>query len=209
MKYKDIIFDLDGTLIDSALGIEESFLYSFSKIYEKKCTKNIKSIIGPPIDEMLFKVNGETNPENLGKFVKEFKLKYDLEGYKKSELFPNTIEVLSELKERGLNLFIATNKRELPTDLILKYLGINQFFKSVYCLDSFEEKIANKTELVRKLLITYSLGHSETLLVGDTSNDGLAAEQNEINFALAQYGYGDYVNSTYKLNNIQNLVKII
>ena len=73
MSYKNILFDLDGTLIDSAPGIEASFYIAYLKVYNKECPKIITTFIGPPIDQVLKAVNGETNLEITNRFVDAFK----------------------------------------------------------------------------------------------------------------------------------------
>lgn len=209
MKYKNILFDLDGTIIDSSPGIEESFYKAYLKVYKKECPQIITTFIGPPIDQVLTAINGETNLGIIKLFVDEFKHHYDAEGFKKSMLYDDVVSVLEILLEKKLNVFIATNKRAKPTKLILEYFSIDKYFTKVYCPDILEIKFKNKTELVSHILISNSLLLNETLLIGDTLHDGIAAEQNNFDFALAEYGYGQYENCTYKLNNIKQLINIL
>jgi len=209
LKYRNILFDLDGTLIDSAPGIVESFSFAYNKIYGVDCIEDIKSLIGPPIKEVLFSVNGETNTIVINEFVEAFKLHYDTEGFKKSQLFENVSKILKILYKQKLGLYIATNKRKWPTNLILDYLDLNQYFKGVYCPDSFEFVFENKTKLVQNLLTSFTLVKSESLFVGDTSHDGIAAIANGLDFALVDYGYGNYKNPTYTINNINKILNIL
>jgi phosphoglycolate phosphatase len=209
LSYKNILFDLDGTLIDSAPGIEESFYFAYLNVYNKECPQTITTFIGPPIDQVLTAVNGEDNLDIIRRFVDAFKQHYDNEGYKKSKLFIDVESVLEVLLKNKLNVFLATNKRVKPTKLILKYLSIGKYFNGVYCPDMVEFKFKNKTDLITHILKTNSLVSKETIMIGDTMHDGLAADENKLDFALVEYGYGKYGNSKYKLNNIKQLINIL
>jgi phosphoglycolate phosphatase len=209
LSYKNILFDLDGTLIDSAQGIEASFYHAYLRVYKNDCPQNITPFIGPPIDQVLTAVNGESNLEIIDRFVDAFKQHYDTEGYKMSKLFNDVELVLEVLINNKWNVFIATNKRVKPTKLILEYLSIGKYFNDIYCLDMEEFKFKNKTDLIAHILKTNSLLINETIMIGDTIHDGLAADENKLDFALVEYGYGEYQNSKYKLINIKQLINIL
>ena len=209
MSYKNILFDLDGTLIDSAPGIEASFYIAYLKVYNKECPQIITTFIGPPIDQVLKAVNGETNLEITNRFVDAFKQHYDNEGYKKSKLYEDVEFVLEVLLKNKLNIFIATNKRVKPTKLILEYLSIDNYFNDIYCPDILEKTFKSKTKLIAHILKTNMLELTETIMIGDTMHDGIAADENKIDFALVEYGYGEYEKSKYKINDIKQLINIL
>lgn len=208
MKYKNILFDLDGTLIDSAPGIEESFHYAYKHIYKEECKKDIKSLIGPSIDQVLKSITLEDNVDIIKSFVNEFKNHYDSVGYLKTKLYPEVETVIETLLKNNLNLFIATNKREKPTKLILEHFSILSYFKEIYCSDSFDLSFSSKTELVTNLMKQQALLSCETLMVGDTIHDGTAANSNSLDFVLVEYGYGNYKFFKYKINNLSQLLNI-
>ena len=209
MSYKNILFDLDGTLIDSAPGIEASFYFAYKKVYNTSCPQTITTFIGPPIDQVLTAVNGEANLEIINRFVDAFKQHYDIDGYKKSKLYEDVELVLEVLLKNKFKLFIATNKRLKPTKLILDYLSIDKYFKDIYCPDILELQFKNKTDLIAYILKTNSLLLTETIMIGDTKHDGLAADENKLDFALVEYGYGEYEKSKYKINDIKQIINIL
>ncbi len=209
LSYKNFIFDLDGTLIDSAPGIELSFQYAYKSIYNDDCPKSIISYIGPPIDQVLTSINGETNLKIKSQFLNEFKEHYDKIGYKNTLLYNDVHEVLNKLYENKVKLFIATNKRIKPTKLILDYFSIYKYFLKICCPDSDEKKFKNKTDLISNLLELYKLDSNETIMIGDTMHDGVAAKDNKLDFVLVAHGYGSYEHYKYKIKNFKQLIKIL
>jgi phosphoglycolate phosphatase len=207
-QYKNILFDLDGTLIDSAVGIVESFHYAYLRIYNKECIHNLIPLIGPPIDQVLTSLNGEVDPNAKNIFVDEFKKHYDIIGYKKTTLYNDVLDVLNILLEKKFKVFIATNKRMKPTILILDHLSIKKYFTEVYSLDFENIQFKNKTDLIAFILKSNTLTKSETLMIGDTIHDEIAANNNNIDFAWVEYGYGKNENSKYKFDNIKQLINI-
>jgi phosphoglycolate phosphatase-like HAD superfamily hydrolase len=86
---------------------------------------------------------------------------------------------------------------------------LGKYFNDIYCPDILEEKFKNKTDLIAYILKTNLLQLSDTIMIGDTMHDGIAADENKLDFALVEYGYGQYENSKYKLNNIKQLINIL
>jgi len=82
----NIIFDLDGTLLNTYEGIQHSFDYAYLKTFNNKNKINISKYIGPPIDEILIKLIPNLDQKIITLFVDNFKENYDLEGYLKSKI---------------------------------------------------------------------------------------------------------------------------
>jgi len=183
----NIIFDLDGTLIDSEEGILFSLDYALKKNNIQPSKKLSSKLIGPPLKELLKLVtNGYLSEKSLGSLARDFKAHYDNIGYTKTLLFENTREQLLNLRKNRFKLYIVTNKRSAPTQSILDLTNINDYFSKVYCIDTFEE-INNKATLLGRLLSDECLDNLETLYIGDTTEDELCSEANKLHFLPASW----------------------
>ena len=208
---KNIIFDLDGTIIDSHEGIQSSFDYAFEFIYNKKNSRTIKEFVGPPIHHILAEISGEKDPAILDKFLTSFKLNYDSEGYKQSFLYENMESVLKNLSALGHTLYICTNKRHVPTLKIIEFLSIGHWFKKVYCIDSEADFFGDKSALTKSIINNENLNKDDTFFIGDTKHDADAAFNNNLQFVFASYGFGKEEKAFYKntISEPNEIFKII
>ena len=187
----DIIFDLDGTLIESSAGILAAFESAFSVCGKIPTRALTSAIVGPPLMETLSDLTGTDDPAVLQPLAAAFKAHYDTAGYRLTTVFPGIVEMLSDLRERGFKLYIATNKRSLPTHLIVQHLGWADVFAGVYALDSFQPPLTSKAHMLGEVLGRCGLDPQHSLYVGDRNEDGEAARSNHIPFLLAVWGYAE------------------
>ena len=185
----NIIFDLDGTLIDSSTGILESFANAFSICSLEPIRPFSADIIGPPLMETLSTLSGISDKDVLEKLAEEFKSHYDTFGYEKTIVFPEVNEMLSGFIDSGVHMYIATNKRILPTTKIINYLKWNEMFEGVYSLDSFYPSASSKSEVLSKLIESNNLLKDNVVYVGDREEDKIAAVIIDIKFIMASWSY--------------------
>jgi phosphoglycolate phosphatase len=185
----DVIFDLDGTLIDSAPGI-------FGTISHVLASKGITpvrlldhSIVGPPLETMFEELLAEHDRVSMEPLIEGYKRQYDQEGYKESRVFDGVEEALSSLATLGARMYIATNKRQTPTLAILHYFGWKNIFSSVYAVDSHGTRFRSKAEMLDVMITNERLQRELVLYVGDTKNDETAAAVNRIAYYHAFWGY--------------------
>jgi phosphoglycolate phosphatase len=211
MGISHCIFDLDGTLIDSCAGIAQSFGQAYQRMYNQPFEQDIAHLIGPPLDVLIETLIPDIAPMEKDIFKQHFKQAYDTVGYKASLLYEGTITVLAALQSMGIKLYIATNKRHLPSTLIVEHFDLLPYFGNrVAALDIATPPFTNKTNLVQHMMEKYGMQTGNTLLVGDTEGDAKAAFQNKINFIFAQYGYqptGVFPQSATTIIEILNFIK--
>ena len=189
-RYPHILFDLDGTLIDSAPAILASFRAAFSQTGIAPAVAIDESVIGPPLTETLQLLSGSTDPAVIGRLAEAFKASYDGAGYRETAAYAGVGELLAELAGAGLTLSIATNKRIHPTRLILDHLGWRGHFTHVYALDLISPRLPNKAAMIARLLADQDIAKEQAIYIGDRSEDGESADANGLPFIAVTWGYG-------------------
>ena len=189
-RYQHILFDLDGTLIDSAPAILASYREAFARCDVAPARSIDESIVGPPLIETLQGLTGSHDKALIERLADGFKASYDSEGYKQTAAYAGIGEMLQALRQAGLRLSIATNKRILPTRLILAHLGWLDHFEHIYALDLFEPRLPDKAAMIRRLMADHELPEGSSIYIGDRSEDGESADANQLPFIAATWGYG-------------------
>lgn len=190
-KIGAFVFDLDGTLIDSAPNILESFAAALREAGIAPRVHLDSSLIGPPLAETLMRISGSTDPALIRSLSEKFMQHYDSTGVAATRAYPGIVAMLDHFLKAGAILHISTNKRLSVTHAILENLGWQDRFISVYALDMVEPRLPGKTQLLSKQISEQQLDPATTIYIGDKLEDGYAAEANSLTFYYASWGYGD------------------
>ena len=185
-----VIFDLDGTLIDSQESILLSIEAALEEIGFESVVPLTKELIGPPLLETLSVICGTNDPVRISMVAAKFKEIYDAEGYKHSLSYDGVDELLGCLQAEGYGVCLVTNKRKVPTEKILEYFDWRKHFSYVYTIDSAGLPFKNKTEAIAKLLQVSGIDPAHAVYVGDRHEDYEAATNNNMQCLLVQWGYG-------------------
>jgi phosphoglycolate phosphatase len=191
MQIDNILFDLDGTLIDSVAGIEFAIQTAVAAVLPDRKLPGLKMLIGPPIRELLKQVLSNVETEALDEIIDRFREIYDREGWQQSIAYEGVLETLDQLHQQQIASWIVTNKPILPTCQILDRLEMSKFFTGIFSPDCQIPHFRSKTTMVTQVIAQYKLDPAATLFVGDSHDDALAAHSNNLRFAWASYGYGN------------------
>jgi phosphoglycolate phosphatase len=190
-KIDSIIFDLDGTIIDSQQSIIDSLKWSLKNAGIDPAVNLTRNLIGPPLVDTFIKISGHSDERLLGELVDSFKSRYDSLGYRGGKPFLGMETAIRQLHHMGYKLYIATNKRLVPTQKIMKYFSLGGYFKSVYSIDlRMDSPFKNKSEMIEGLIADHNIDPSHAIYVGDRIEDHQAACANNIICFLVGWGYG-------------------
>lgn len=192
---KSLIFDLDGTLINSAGSIKKALLESckINNIVPRTPICDIK--IGPPLDYIIHDIVPKKDVSRCADLRNTFMELYDDEFYKESFLYPGVTSALSQAAIQS-DLFLITNKRISPTIKILHHLNILKIFKCILGCDSITASGLSKAKTISHLIHSFKLCRSDCAYLGDTETDMKACEEAGIDFIYASWGYGEIKQAT-------------
>jgi phosphoglycolate phosphatase len=185
---KAFIFDFDGTLVNSEQAIYQCFQSITKKLAPNRVEYAKNILIGPPLQDTASEILGHEHQDSLDKFVQLFITMHDEQVTQHTQPYPDVIQVLKQLHTQNIPMAVATNKRSAPTKKLINHFGWNDYFQSVECSDS-QSQIRNKDAMIQDIINQNKLFH-QSYFVGDTVNDGLSANLNQLPFIKACYGYG-------------------
>lgn len=190
MRYDYVLFDLDGTLTDSAPGIANAAAYALSKFgIEISDPHTLYKFVGPPLLDSFERYYGMPEPE-ARKAIDFFHDYFIEKGMFENEVYPGIPHVLDELRKRGQHLGVATSKPEQFAVQIIEHYGLSQYFDFI-CGGPMNEDKSGKDGVI-KTALTYIAGcpRERVLMVGDREYDVFGAKANSIDCVGALYGYG-------------------
>lgn len=187
---KHILFDLDGTLTNSAEGIIHSVVYAleYYGIYEKDIQK-LKRFIGPPLQESFVEYYG-FDAQKAGEAVWKYREYFADRGMFENNVYPGIPELLEELKAGGRRLFVATSKPTVYTNQILEHFGLMGYFEDVQG-SNLDGSRTRKEEVIRCVLDGNGISDTgSAVMVGDRKHDVLGGRACGLDTIGVLYGFG-------------------
>lgn len=190
MDTKCVLFDLDGTIVDSSEGIANSFKYALNKLGIQVSNKNdIYKFIGPPLTDT-FRDYYKMNQEKIDKAVMFYREIYGKEQIYNVKIYGGIIETLKKLKELNYAIGLSTSKPTVYAQNILSHLNIIEFFDNISG-SSLIDKKESKSDIIRNSIKNLNIKNLENIImVGDRYYDILGAKSNGIKSIGVLYGFG-------------------
>lgn len=185
-----ILFDLDGTLMDTATGVFKSVRYAADK-QNITLPDNLDFIIGPPLMDTF--INAFHMPQQSAEQAyQDYSERYAEKGMYETNVFEGVKEMLSELKKQGKKLAVTTSKSQNFAQKMIEHFGLNEYFDIISGnrLGQKDSATNSKAKVVRYALEQLHESPEHSVLVGDRKYDILGGKEVGIPVIGVLYGYG-------------------
>lgn len=185
-----LLFDMDGTLADSAPGLLRSQAYMIEAMgLAMPDEETMRSFIGPPIDETL-RSYFSLPPDEVARGVRLIRQHYEEEGIYGLTVYEGIPELLRRLQEEGKTLLVASSKLEAAVERVLLNTGLDRYFTAV-CGAYGDGRRSSKEDAIRRALSRCNTGDpAGAVMIGDRHYDVLGARAVGMECIGVLYGYG-------------------
>lgn len=189
MNFQHLLFDLDGTIIDSHKGIFNCLKYAFEAYgYPYGDDEELRVFIGPPLFEQIQKYTG-ADDETTRLMVAKYRERYKPIGAFENSLYEGIVEALRELKAAGKRIYLATSKPEEFAKAILERHGIHLLFDEI-CGADLTKGLGTKEEVIADLFERCAVDKDSCIMIGDTHFDVDGAKNMGIASMGVTWGFG-------------------
>ncbi|MFX4233252.1 HAD family hydrolase [Aliarcobacter butzleri] len=188
---KIILFDLDGTLIDSTDAIVSTFRFSFKEqgFDFRGSDKNIKDLIGYPLDIMFERLG--VSKQKVWDYVDSYKNRYRVISVEQTTLLENAFEAV-QLASKIARVSVVTTKTRMYTIPILDNFNITQYFEIITGRENVENPKPHPEPILKTLAqMNYDKNKDEVYMIGDTKLDLICANEAKVNAIGVLCGYSD------------------
>lgn len=187
--YKNVFFDLDGTLTDSAEGIINSVEYALKGLgitdYERE---KLYKFIGPPLHDSFFEFFG-LSEEKCSEGIRLYREYFSVKGIYENKLYDGIEELLAKTRASGRTIVLATSKPQEFAEEILRYFDIAKYFDFIAAAEMNGER-NRKEDVINYALEISGAKREQTIMVGDRKFDIMGAKSAGIASIGVIYGFG-------------------
>ena len=188
----NLLFDLDGTLTDPALGITRCIQHALQKLgwQEVPERSELERFIGPPLQATFTELLNTTEPQAIDRAVAAYRERFSVTGLYENTLYPDISKMLEDLRF-AQRLFVATSKPTVYAQRIIDHFELQPNFTRVYGSE-LDGTRANKTELIAHILAAEGLDSQTTIMIGDRAVDIEGGINNGTRTIGVLWGYGSH-----------------
>ncbi|WP_270090402.1 HAD-IA family hydrolase [Sphingobacterium sp. SYP-B4668] len=208
--YRNLLFDLDGTLSDPAEGITKSIAYSLAHFgIQVDDLHSLEPLIGPPIKQTLLeKYHFTEDQADIG--VLKYRERFAEKGLYENILYDGIKDLLATAKKNGYRLYLATSKPTVFAEQILDYFSIRGYFDFVGG-SALDDSRPTKTHVIQHVLAENNIHDTtHTLMIGDRKYDVIGGQNTGMDTMGVLYGFGnrqelEVAGATYTIESVAAL----
>ena len=187
--YEAVIFDLDGTLLDTSEGIFRSVSYVIARSNLTPLREEImRTFIGPPIQRSFARVYSLAD-EDAQKAAAMFRDRYKDHDLLLAKPYEGIIDAMNELRDAGIKTAVATYKRQDYAEKILCHFGFDKVTDAI-CGSDAEGKLTKRDIIENAIKNLGVTDKKRSVMVGDSDNDAIGAKEIGVDFIGVTYGFG-------------------
>tara|TARA_Y100001968_G_C19328014_1_gene702781 strand:- start:69 stop:752 length:684 start_codon:yes stop_codon:yes gene_type:complete len=189
-----IVFDLDGTLVDTAPDVRDALNHTIQTFEDRRplSLKETKDFMGQgariAMQKALLVTGHIPDSSIIDNLTSDFIENYSLSPVKKTTVYPLVCDTLNKLIKDGANLGICTNKPSKTALPVLSKLGLDKFFNTIICGDQTDKQKPDPTHILDTIR-SLNGEPGQSIMVGDTENDIKAALAIPIPSVAVTFGY--------------------
>ena len=213
-EYKCILFDLDGTLTDPAVGITTRVAYALKKFgIEVKDISALNHFIGPPLLDS-FMADYGFSKEKAQIAIDYYRERFRVKGLYENVVYDGVPEMLEKLKNGGKKLVLATSKPEPFAREIMRHFGLDKYFEFI-AGSNFDGTRTAKAEVIEYALESTDISDkSACIMIGDREHDIIGANKTGLDSIGVLYGFGSKdelqsAGATFIAENVTDIVELI
>ena len=215
-KIDSIIFDLDGTIIDSGPDLLDSLNFVLNKKKLPSISDNvIGNLVGGGASAMIKKgydyLGKKIGDDEVAELVEVFLEYYFKNCSKKTKIYSGIQNFIIDMKKKNLKIGLCTNKKQYLTEKILEDLKINNYFDAIVG-SSVDIKLKPDTEMLEICLNKLNSEPRNSVMIGDSENDIIPANKLNMTSIFVNYGYGQLKNEIqpdFKISRIDSLKDLL
>jgi phosphoglycolate phosphatase len=185
-NYQDYFFDMDGTIVDSELGIKNAFKYTFGEMgLPTPSDMELTSFIGPPLEATFQKYADLVDPTEA---IKTYRHYYADRGMTEAMVYPGVVDMLTSLHARGLKTHLATSKNHEVALKMLAAHGLDHLFDTI---QGSTDQAHSKTLVLKAAIEDAQADLTQSVMIGDRDFDIIGGQNNNVDTIGVLWGFGD------------------